>query len=142
MNRMQKAFEMNSFAVENGFASSMRGCPGGFAAIESRLDGGEYAVMCWTAQNIRNAQKRIMFEGTSAFALTLGRLILAGKTPSGYKLLTYPIWSIMDIKLSRNKLFSKDEITITFTNDSVRFLCRGSAKNVCAAVIDEIKRQT
>lgn len=139
---MSKAFEMNSFAVENGYAAGSRGCPRGFAAVEQSFDESEAAILCWTAQKVREKNvKGMLFEGTTAFALTLGRLVFSGRISGNYEVRSIPVWSITDVRVSKKSLFFKKEIVVTHSAGELRFLCGSAPRKLCLEILDSLNSQ-
>ena len=123
-NRMIKAFDMNSFAVSNGFSSGLRGCPRGFAAIEDRFDSSEEALLCWCTDSLKYGAKAAANDKGVAFVLTLGRLLYAVKTDTGYFVHSVPVWNITEVSVSKRRMFSKPVIIITMIDGELRFSCR------------------
>ena len=121
-NRLVKAYEMNSFAVANGFSQSSRGCPRGFAVIESCIKLNEYASLCWCADNLTLGGRSPSYD-KAAFAMTNMRLICAGKTGAGYIAQSIPIQVITGAAAKRKKLFSKPEVVIFAEGGEIRFSC-------------------
>lgn len=107
---MTKAFEMNSFAVENGYSTRRGGSPRGFAAIEGVLRQGENVVFSWIADGVRDENKNSVFEGSCAFALTRGRLIFAGRVSGNYVAGSVPYSGIYEIDIRRKGLFGREAV--------------------------------
>lgn len=122
MNKIFKAYEMNAFATSNGFSPTSRGCPRGFAVIESCLAANEPALLCWCAENISYLDGEKNYS-KAAFALTPKRLICSGKTGAGYSAETLPVSDVTGAAAGRRRLFARPEAIIYTKSGSIKFAC-------------------
>lgn len=119
-DNLTKAFEMNSFAVENGYSTSKRGSPRGFAAIEAVLGQDEGVIFSWTADGVRDEDKNTLFDGTCAFALTPFRVIFAGRVSGNYVTGSLPYNVFYRIGIRRKGLFGHEAV-VKLDKKAVRF---------------------
>lgn len=136
---MKKAFEMNGFALENKFSALNHGTPNGFLAIETKLEAGEEAVFTWISDGLRDGSKKTVFEGMTAVAVTLGRLVVAGKKSGSYVTYTWPSWLISHIEISRG--IFRQELVLRVGKEKLRFSCGKAASRISDALADVLSRQ-
>ena len=120
MNGIAKAYEMNEFAVSNGFSPSPRGCPRGFAVIEDCVRLNEFIYLCWCTNGFSARGNKY---GKAAFVITSERLICAVKTGAGYEAQYVLAQSINRAESRRKRLFGKPEVVISTEDGDIRFFC-------------------